>query len=229
MYPRCTTKVQIMRYCKYCGAQISDQDTTCPICKKYVGVPIDRRGSQTSVGKAKKIHKAIVIGAVAFILVVAEWVALLNAGKCHAENCKNKSVDGSKYCYSHKCTFPGCSEAKYMYSNYCYEHFLLYDDDAKKITSNMTASDIKVDFSWTRDYGYITCEGSVKNNGDVTISDVKVKIIFKNSSGDVIDTDWTYAVGSEGLAPGESCKWSSMTKDDSRIRTAYVTVLDFDV
>ena len=26
---------------------------------------------------------------------------------------------------------------------------------------------------------------------------------FKNSSGTILDTDWTYAVGSEGLEPGE--------------------------
>lgn len=218
-----------MRYCKYCGSQISDQDATCPICKKYVGVPLGNRRGKAATLKANSTRRMIIIGVAVAILVIAAWAALMNAGRCHAENCKNNSVDGSKYCYSHKCTYPGCVEAKYMYSNYCYDHFLLYDDDAKKITSNMTASDIKVDFSWSREYGYITCEGSVKNNGDVTVSDVKVKIIFKNSSGEVIDTDWTYAVGSEGLAPGESCKWSSMTKDDSRIRTAYVTVLDFDV
>lgn len=68
--------------------------------------------------------------------------------------------------------------------------------------------------------------GSVYNYGTKTVNYVKVKVSFKNSSGTVIDTDWTYAVGSEGLKPGESKKFTCYADYDSRITSVTSEILD---
>jgi hypothetical protein len=44
----------------------------------------------------------------------------------------------------------------------------------------------------------------------------------------VIDTDSTYAVGSEGLKPGESTKWRASVERDWKIASFSVELLDFD-
>ena len=76
--------------------------------------------------------------------------------------------------------------------------------------------------------GYTIAEGTITNNSDQTVSFVEIKGAFKTSSGSVVDTDWTYAVGSEGLAPGESCKWRLSVSKDWSIKDCTVTVIDFD-
>ena len=53
-----------------------------------------------------------------------------------------------------------------------------------------------------------------------------MKVSFKNSSGTVIDTDWTYAVGGEGLEPGESKKFTCYVDYDSRVTNVTAEILD---
>lgn len=69
---------------------------------------------------------------------------------------------------------------------------------------SFSASDLRISgVSLSSSSSYITATGTVTNNGSRTVRFVEVKAAFKNSSGKVVDTDWTYAVGSEGLSPGE--------------------------
>lgn len=75
---------------------------------------------------------------------------------------------------------------------------------------------------------YTICTGSVKNTGADTYYYVEVKGAFKDSSGNVIDTDWTYAVGSEGLAPGESSTFRLSVTKDHDIKSCTVSLLDFE-
>lgn len=49
--------------------------------------------------------------------------------------------------------------------------------------------------------------GTTTNNSSQSVEFIKIKISLKDSSGKVTDTTWTYAVGAEGLAPGESTQW----------------------
>ena len=65
-----------------------------------------------------------------------------------------------------------------------------------------------------------------KNTGKKTYKFVKVKGAFKDSSGNVIDTEWTYAVGSEGLAPGESSVFRMSVPKNSKITSCSVTVYE---
>ncbi|WP_434311245.1 FxLYD domain-containing protein [Hominifimenecus sp. rT4P-3] len=80
----------------------------------------------------------------------------------------------------------------------------------------------------TSNSGYTICTGSVKNNGTKTYKFVQVKGSFKDLSGNVIDTDWTYAVGSEGLEPGESTSFRLSVTKNSKITSCSVSLLDYN-
>lgn len=76
--------------------------------------------------------------------------------------------------------------------------------------------------------GYTVCTGSVKNTGNKTYKYIEVKGSFKDSAGNVIDTDWTYAAGSEGLSPNESTTFRLSVTKDLDIKSCSVSLLDFD-
>ena len=81
--------------------------------------------------------------------------------------------------------------------------------------------------SVSHDSGYTICTGSVKNTGNKTYTYIEVKGSFKNSAGNVIDTDWTYAAGSEGLGPNESTTFRLSVPKDLDIKSCSVSLLDF--
>lgn len=76
--------------------------------------------------------------------------------------------------------------------------------------------------------GYTVCTGSVKNTGNKTYKYIEVKGSFKDSAGNVIDTDWTYAAGSEGLSPNESTTFRLSVTKNLDIKSCSVSLLDFD-
>lgn len=71
------------------------------------------------------------------------------------------------------------------------------------------------------------CSGTLTNTGKKTYKFVEVKGAFKNTSGTVLDTDSTYAVGSEGLAPGESKTFKLYVDKNYQISTCTVTIYDY--
>ena len=75
---------------------------------------------------------------------------------------------------------------------------------------------------------YSILEGSITNNGFQTVYFIKIKVQFMERNGKTIDTNWTYAVGSEGLAPGETTKFKTSVEKDYSIVNAYPSVIDFD-
>ena len=66
------------------------------------------------------------------------------------------------------------------------------------------------------------------NNGKKTYRFVTIKGSFENSSGTVVDTDSTYAVGSEGLAPGESKSFRMSVRKDTTIEDCSISITDYD-
>ncbi|MCD8189354.1 MAG: FxLYD domain-containing protein [Clostridiales bacterium] len=75
---------------------------------------------------------------------------------------------------------------------------------------------------------YTVCSGSIKNTGNKTYKYVKVKGAFEDSDGNVIDTESTYAVGSEGLAPDESTTFKLYVTKNYKIKSCEVSVYDFE-
>jgi len=107
----------------------------------------------------------------------------------------------------------------------------LRESELEKIISTGsggTGVDFKIsDLDWDSNSSYKVAVGTVKNTGSVTIYFVQLKVSFKDSSELVIDTDSTYAVGSEGLEPGESTKWKSSVEFDENIVGYTVSVIGY--
>lgn len=78
----------------------------------------------------------------------------------------------------------------------------------------------------TSNSSYTVCAGTVTNNGKKTYDYVQIKGAFKDSSGTVLDTDWTYAVGLEGLAPGESTTIRMSVPKNINIKDCKITIMD---
>ena len=83
------------------------------------------------------------------------------------------------------------------------------------------------DLEWDTNSVYTIATGSIKNISNFRISFVEIKVAFKDEDDNVVDTGWTYAVGTEGLAPGESSKWKVFVDSDFSIAGYYVYVLDY--
>jgi len=64
---------------------------------------------------------------------------------------------------------------------------------------------------------YMYCEGKVRNYGTKTFNYVKVKVEWLDKNDIIVDTDFTYAVSGEGLAPDEAKSFSIMTPVDSKM------------
>ena len=66
------------------------------------------------------------------------------------------------------------------------------------------------DYGHTSSSNYLTVYGSVKNFTKSTYQFVTIKVVFYDSSDNIIDSDYTYAVGAEGISPGASAQWELM-------------------
>ncbi len=225
-----------MRFCKYCGAKVEDTAAICPACGKEI-----RNGSQTKesgppVSSLRTSVNKIVGGSRRWIYIGAGAagillliVLVLFSGKCKSSGCRNRKAPGSNFCYNHKCDVPDCRKERLASSDYCYEHYLKYDLEDDDSTSGAYSWELKIsDVKVYSEYSFTFAEGSLTNNSSSTVKYVKLKGSFKSRLGTVIDTDWTYAVGSEGLAPGETCKWKMSVAKDYDITDCDVTILDND-
>lgn len=217
------------KFCKYCGAVINAPASSCPHCKKKLTDARQTTGHKTFVFRKNQWY---VIGAILFVLVIiaVAWNTLSSSSR-HCSICSNKAVNGSKYCYIHKCAVANCNNKLSSGSNYCHTHAELYDEDDDDtsdytIASQLKISNVKIEHTSRKQYTKAT--GTIANNSNYTVRYVEIKGAFKDYQGNVIDTDWTYVVGSEGLAPGESCKWSMSVNYDYSIKSCSVSIIDLN-
>lgn len=98
-----------------------------------------------------------------------------------------------------------------------------YNNSNRLDTSYLTISDVSV----TSNSSYTICSGtiSVKSYSPYKYHYIKVKGSFKSYYGSTIDTDWTYAIGSEWLEPGESSKFRLSVNKDSSIKDCSVSIM----
>lgn len=77
----------------------------------------------------------------------------------------------------------------------------------------------------THNSSYTICTGTIRNTGNKSVRYIKIRGAFQNYSGTTIDTDWTYAVGSEWLSPGESTTFRLSVSKDTSITKCSVTFM----
>jgi hypothetical protein len=65
------------------------------------------------------------------------------------------------------------------------------------------------------DGDYMYLKGKITNYGTETFRYVKVGVNWYDNNGRMLDTDYTYAVGAEGLAPKATKSFEIMTKADN--------------
>ncbi len=106
--------------------------------------------------------------------------------------------------------------AKNLYKNLLE---LLKNDSSPLVISDISLIDNSL---------YTVASGTITNRGYTNVSFVKIKGIFVSASGRTIDTDWTYAVDSVGLAPGESKKWEMSVIKDDDISKVNVEIIDYE-
>jgi len=78
------------------------------------------------------------------------------------------------------------------------------------------------------EYGYATIAGTLRNNTSVPLVFVQLKVMLVKN-GSVVDTDSVYAVGNEGLGPGEQTTWEWMFSNAPSFTQCSAKLLDFDV
>ncbi len=77
----------------------------------------------------------------------------------------------------------------------------------------------------TSNSSYTVCTGKITNTGNMSVRYIKIKGAFQNASGITVDTDWTYGIGSEWLAPGESTTFRLTVSKDTSIKKCNVTFI----
>lgn len=97
-----------------------------------------------------------------------------------------------------------------------------YMDAYTYATLYLQTSQIKIEHNTS----YTICTGTIKNTGTYTIKFVKIKGSFQDYSGKTLDTDWTYAVGAEGLSPGESTSFRMSVPKNLSIKKCSVSIIE---
>lgn len=126
-----------MRFCKYCGTEISETDELCPNCGRNLKSNSTNEATQKNstinhietVTKSIRKHPKFLFGIVALIVCALIVLIAVNPGKCKYSGCGNKAVSGSDYCYSHKCAVESCKDSRFLYSNLIEFLLIFYKED----------------------------------------------------------------------------------------------------
>ncbi len=91
----------------------------------------------------------------------------------------------------------------------------LHEQDVQKKTalSKLAFEDVK----GYPDGEYMYVEGKIRNNGNTSVTYVKVGVEYLDRNGTILDTDWTYAAGADQLRPSAAKSFRIMTKRDPRM------------
>lgn len=77
------------------------------------------------------------------------------------------------------------------------------------------------------DGNYVYCKGYIKNVSDIPHSYVRIKVVYYDKDNNILDTDWTYAVSSEGIYPEERKSFEIMTRYTEGIEQGSWSILDY--
>ena len=221
--------------CNKCGHKVKSGAAFCTHCGNRLNTDGLTQSAETIVDNHAILHtikrykKYIIIG-----LIAVCTIGYFFGVRCKSGLCLLPRRPGGEYCAIHTCRWDDCTNKTVAGKDYCYthapstSHSYTYTPTPEISEENaedaLKFSNIKV----TNNRSYTVCTGKITNNGEKTYTFVKVKGKFETSSGTVIDTDWTYAVGAEGLAPGESTTFKMSVDKNSSIAKCSVEILDYD-
>lgn len=209
--------------CHNCKKEISDTSAFCRFCGFKTDANLKPSHKNLKDISFKNLYKKLVIIGIVVILATIYLVGF----KCKAGICILPSDFKGDYCVLHTCNRSGCYNKVAEEKKYCYTHL-----PSTANNSNYTpekAEDVLVfsDISVTHQSPHTICNATITNNGKKTYSFVEVKGKFKDSSDTVFDTNWTYAVGSEGLAPGESATFRLSVSKNFKIIKCDLEIIDY--
>ena len=223
-----------MAFCRKCGAPLGEGDARCPVCAfeasdKIPSASDDQHEPAPVSAPRPKARRpiALIAAIVVMVVVAATFFFLFMSSRCAMDGCMEEAPNG-RYCISHVCLEGGCETSRSKNSSYCYYHQSLRDK-AEEEAAASPLRDLRIsDVSVSSDGSYVRASGTVTNRGSRTYTFIKVKGSFKDRSGEVVDTDWTYACDSEGLAPGETTSFQMSVPKKGSITDCSVTLLDCD-
>lgn len=202
--------------CPGCGFQIYDyfhgSEKTHNESSTYLSTAEPSQNADSNSNNTNKSGQAkfIIIGV---IVVAVIWEIWYSSTRCAYSGCNEHKAAYGSYCYYHQSLLN--SYSSYGSSSYNYDSRSKYD---------LIISDVIVHTNSSSSY----CTGTIKNNGDESFRFVQVKGAFKDRNGNTIETGDSYAVGSEGLEPGESTTFKIYCDKNSSINSCTVTVYDYD-
>lgn len=144
---------------------------------------------------------------------------------------KSSSSSSSSSYSSTMCVESGCTQNRAPGSIYCAYHRDCQKSSSSSSSSSFrypSASDLQISNVSVQTNSVVTyCTGTIKNNGKLAFEFVRVKGSFKDGAGNVIETGSSYAVGSEGLSPGESTSFRIQCARNPKVKSCDVEVYDF--
>lgn len=154
-----------------------------------------------SIGVKMDKSKKIAIAVVAVIVVaLVVYVNVYNAKKDAEERERQEQIDAWNE----------------WYDSYGREESIEFDG-----WIYLRLSDIEIE---NNGHTSKVAEGRITNNGEYGYEFVKITVDFLDEDGKTIESEWTYAVGGEGLEPGESKSWSVHTEYNTDIVEARASV-----
>lgn len=201
-------------FCKNCGTQLSDDSKVCSNCgyktedansnESIESIEIDNsqvetESDTTNKKRTKKVFISLTIVLLVLCVAFSAWGFIEYA---------NEQDSGSSY-----------GDGSYN-GNYNDNYSSGID---KSIGLSLKVDSIKTSGSYT--YVYCTVTNVSSKYLATRYRYVKVKAQFKNYSGSIVDTDWTYAVDSTWLEPGESKTFYYMVKN-TNIKSATLSFVD---
>lgn len=205
--------------CPECGRDnVSDSASNCPGC----GYPINNiktqvnsyeslTGIKSQVTNDSAQHsvannKNVYIGVVCAFVVIIIIISIISISEKEMNNKSMSSYSNNNYSSNYS------SPSKYSEDEMDYYR-------QRNSDLSITVTDVYSNSSYT------ICEGKLTNNGSKKYEFIKLKGAFSDSSGTVLDTDWTYAVGSEGLSSGETTTFRLSVSKNRDIEECKVTFM----
>lgn len=216
--------------CIKCGKKINSDSTFCSHCGNKIILEMQNDSNTNKINlelsflipyKKKIVFGALVLGVIVYFFGIS----------CKAGLCLFPQKLKGEYCFIHTCERDKCVNKKAKDERYCYTHCPTTSFGSSGTTYKPESAESVLNFSGiniTHNSSYTVCSGTITNNGSRTYSFVEVKGKFQDSFGNVVDTDWTYAVGSEGLEPNESKTFRISVDKNYDIEKCVMEIIDYN-